>query len=60
MKPLGYVDGRCSFESIMVKYRLDDRALHLRGGSHMALIFLRTSVSSRRRPGYGRSRTASR
>lgn len=24
---LGHVDGRCSFESIMVKYRLDDSAL---------------------------------
>jgi hypothetical protein len=24
---LGHVDGRCSFESIMVKYRLDDPAL---------------------------------
>ena len=26
---LGHVDGRCSFESIMVKYRLDDPGLRL-------------------------------
>jgi hypothetical protein len=26
---LGHVDGRCSFESIMVKYKLDDPALKL-------------------------------
>ena len=26
---LGHVDGRCSFESIMVKYKLDDPALEL-------------------------------
>jgi hypothetical protein len=26
---LGHVDGRCSFESIMVKYNLDDPALQL-------------------------------
>lgn len=26
---LGHVDGRCSFESIMVKYKLDDPALQL-------------------------------
>ena len=26
---LGHVDGRCSFESIMVKYRLDDPGLQL-------------------------------
>lgn len=26
---LGHVDGRCSFESILLKYRLDDRALAL-------------------------------
>lgn len=25
---LGHVDGRCSFESILLKYRLDDPALH--------------------------------
>jgi hypothetical protein len=25
---LGHADGRCSFESIMLKYRLDDPALH--------------------------------
>jgi len=25
---LGHVDGRCSFESILVKYELDDPALH--------------------------------
>ena len=25
---LGHVDGRCSFESILVEYRLDDAALH--------------------------------
>ncbi len=28
---LGHVDGRCSFESIMVKYQLDDPALKLLG-----------------------------
>jgi hypothetical protein len=28
---LGHVDGRCSFESILVKYRLDDPALVLLG-----------------------------
>ena len=28
---LGHVDGRCSFESILVKYRLDDPALQLLG-----------------------------
>jgi hypothetical protein len=28
---LGHVDGRCSFESILVKYQLDDPALHLLG-----------------------------
>ncbi len=26
---LGHVDGRCSFESIMVKYNLNDRALQM-------------------------------
>ena len=26
---LGHVDGRCSFESIMVKYNLNDRALQI-------------------------------
>jgi hypothetical protein len=29
---LGHVDGRCSFESIMVKYDLDDPALRLLAG----------------------------
>jgi hypothetical protein len=28
---LGHVDGRCSFESILVKYQLSDQALHLLG-----------------------------
>jgi hypothetical protein len=28
---LGHHDGRCSFEAILAKYRLDDRALHLLG-----------------------------
>ena len=28
---LGHVDGRCSFESILLKYDLDDPALHLLG-----------------------------
>jgi hypothetical protein len=28
---LGHVDGRCSFESILVKYKLSDPALHLLG-----------------------------
>lgn len=28
---LGHVEGRCSFESILVKYRLDDPALRLLG-----------------------------
>lgn len=28
---LGHVDGRCSFESILVKYRLNDSALQLLG-----------------------------
>lgn len=28
---LGHVDGRCSFESILSKYRLDDPALRLMG-----------------------------
>jgi hypothetical protein len=28
---LGHVDGRCSFESILVKYKLEDPALHLLG-----------------------------
>jgi hypothetical protein len=28
---LGHVDGRCSFESILLKYRLTDPVLHLMG-----------------------------
>ena len=46
---LGHVDGRCSFESIMVKYRLDDPGL--RPGSCTARTWPPTSASSPRRPG---------
>ena len=52
---LGHVDGRCSFESIILKYGLHDPAL-----DRLAQTSARTSTTRRKRPASKRSPMGSR